>query len=569
VRAAGTSQADRWTSLVVVLTLAASACVGGGTTTTTDTPATTTPSATSTDAAPTTVVGACPDVFCVEYAIRPEASWADGTPVSAEDFAFTYETLADPDLDIANRSGYSQITGYEVVDEKTVVFAFAQVYAPWQTLFSIVLPKHVLEGEPFDTVWDEAITMGSGPFTFSEWEPGERIVLTRNSRYWGDAPGDVQSVEIVFPEDLEAQVEALGDQEVDMIYPTPQIELVEDVTALGGVDWEAGLGPVWEHFDFNQDDPRLQQPFVRQAIAQAINRDAIVEAIVRPIAADAEPLGNSVWLGNNANFQDHFNRRFPYDPVAAEALLVENGCIRGEDEVYVCDGDRLSFTWTAASGSEDREIQFEMAEADLRAIGIEVTAKFGPANDIYGNPNFFGGADAWQIMDFAWVGEPDPVRLNTLYHCEGDAPNGFGALNNLRYCDEQVDQLIRQTDTQVEPEERVATYNEADDLWLAGIPMIPMYQKPTFLAWNSVISGPADNPTRAGPFWNIGVWSGKETVIVAADEEPTTLNVFEPEGDVLAAGLVSSAVLEGAFAITPDFQFEPRLVVGAEPVVSG
>jgi peptide/nickel transport system substrate-binding protein len=505
----------------------------------------------------------------VEYEIQPEAAWADGTPVSAEDFAFTYETLVDPGLDIANRSGYSAITGYEVVDEKTVVFAFSEVYAPWRTLFSIVLPKHALEGEAFDTIWDEAITMGSGPFAFSEWEPGERIVLQRNTRYWGDAPGDVQSVEIVFPEDLEAQVDALRDGEVDMIYPTPQVSLVEDVTAMGGIDWEAGLGPVWEHFDFNQDDPRLQNLYVRQAIAQGINRDAIVEAIVRPIAGDAEPLGNSVWLSNNANFQDHFNARFPYDPEVAEALLVDNGCIRGADEIYVCDGERLSFTWTAATGSEDREVQFEMAEADLRAIGIEVTAKFAPANDVFSDANFFGGAEAWQMMNFAWVGDPDPVRLNTLYHCEGDAPNGFGALNNLRYCNEQVDGLIRQTDTQPDDADRVATYNEADDLWLAGIPMIPVYQKPTFLAWDSVIQGPADNPTKAGPFWNIGEWSGTDTVVFAADEEPVTLNVFEPDSDVLAAGLVSSAVLEGAYAITPDFQFVPKLIVSAEPVIAG
>ena len=118
--------------------------------------------------------------------------------MTAQDFVFTYETIVDPSLDIVSREGYHLITGYEVVDDKTVVFAFDEIYAPWQTLFSSVLPAHILEGEPFNTVWDDAISMGSGPFTFVEWVPEERITLARNENYWGDASGDVQTLNVMF-----------------------------------------------------------------------------------------------------------------------------------------------------------------------------------------------------------------------------------------------------------------------------------------------------------------------------------------------------------------------------------
>ena len=70
--------------------------------------------------------------------------------------------------------------------------------------------------------------------------------------------------------------------------------------------------------------------------------------------------------------------------------------------------------------------------------------------------------------------------------------------------------LIRQTDTIVDPDERAATYNQADELWLAEVPMIPMNQRRTLLAWNSVIQGPGDNPSEIGRFWNIGDWSGRK-----------------------------------------------------------
>ena len=101
-------------------------------------PSPTTPEATTTAAPTTTIADACRDTFCVRYNIRPEAAWADGTPVTAEDFVFTYETIVDPSsLEIVSREGYQLITGYEVVDDKTVVFAFDEIYAPWQTLFSL------------------------------------------------------------------------------------------------------------------------------------------------------------------------------------------------------------------------------------------------------------------------------------------------------------------------------------------------------------------------------------------------------------------------------------------------
>ena len=312
-------------------------------------------------------------------------------------------------------------------------------------------------------------------------------------------------------------------QEVDFINPQPQVTLVEDVSGIDGVEFEASLGPVWEHFDFNHDDPRLQNQFVRQAIAQGINRDAIVETVVRPLNPDATPLGNSIWMSTSAYYEDHFNERFPYDPAAAEALLVDNGCTKGGDGIYECDGERLSFTWTTTAGNEGRELQFELAQADLAVIGIEVTAKFGPASEVFADAYINGGADQWQVFNFAWVGSPEPAGGNTLYYCEGANTNGFGDINNLRYCNEEVDALVKSTDSIVDPAERAAVYNQADDLWLAEVPMIPMYQKPSFLAWDSAITGVVPNANNITDTWNVGAWGGRilalnESVIVTGQQ---------------------------------------------------
>jgi peptide/nickel transport system substrate-binding protein len=553
------------------MALILTACTGEAEPTTTSGAGTTTvPSTTTTALAATTstsLLGECRDTFCVRYHIRPEAAWADGTPVTSADFVFTYETVADPSADIASREGYDLITGYEVVDDKTVLFAFDEIYAPWQTLFSTVLPAHALEGQPFETAWDDAITVGSGPFTFVEWVPEDRIVLARNPDYWGESTGDIQTLNILFYPDASSQADALGDGEIDVIYPEPDLSLVEEVNGMGGIEVVTGVGPVWEYFGFNQDDLRLQQLFVRQAIAQGIDREAILDEVVRPITLGAELLGNAVWLNGTEYYEDHFNGIFPYDPAAAEELLTSNGCVRGEDGIYVCGGERLSFSWATTSDNEARDLHFEMAQANLGEIGIEVTADFGPTSELLQTANLQGGADVWQATNLAWVAQPDPAWGNSRFYCQGDALNGFGALNFFRYCDEEVDVLIRSTDTIIDPAERAATYNEADALWLGAAPMIPMYQRPTLLAWNAEIQGPSHNPSQIGPLWNVGDWTGAEEAGFGVAQEPETLNVLEPSGAQAGTRYVTAAILEGAFTITPEFEYAPLLVERAEPIV--
>lgn len=568
-----TTRAVRWISLLALFAVVAAACTDSprdATTTTKGNTTTTAPAATTT--APTE--GDCPDAFCVKYNIRSEAAWADGTPVTADDFAFTYETIMNDQLEIASRDGYDKMSDYEVVDAKTFVAVFSESYGPWQNLFNAILPKHEMEGKPFNAYWDDLITLGSGPFIMTEWVKDERMVFERNPNYWasedrasGRPLGDVETINIVFLENVQAGVQALEDQEIDILYPEPEGTLVEDVDAIDDIEWEAGLSLTWEHIDFNHDDPLLAQLFIRQAIATGIDRDAIVEAIVRPIAAEAQPLGNTVWLNTSSNYEDHF-ADYAYDPARAEAYLTDNGCTRGADAVYECSGQRLSFNWATTAGNEDRELQFVLAQASLAEIGIEINADFRPASEIFLEPFFFGDSTEWQMLNFAWVGSPDPVRFNTIYHCKGDAPSGFGELNVTRYCDDEIERVVRATDTEVDPAARADLYNQADALYLANVASIPLYQTPTFFAWRSEILGPKDNSTQIGPFWNVGSWAGMDVITYGTDEQPKSMNRFEPDGSLFAAASLITMVLEGAYTIAPDFSYVPVLITGAELTIS-
>src|SRR3989442_15793032 len=99
--------------------------------------------------------------FTLTYHIKPEAKWSDGTPVSAQDFIFTWQTYINKAWDVANRTGYLSIYRAKAIDQKTVRFFFKEPFAGWRanifTNTSPVLPKHALQGEDFNKVWLNAI----------------------------------------------------------------------------------------------------------------------------------------------------------------------------------------------------------------------------------------------------------------------------------------------------------------------------------------------------------------------------------------------------------------------------
>ena len=133
--------------------------------------------------------------FTLTYHIVAGAKWSDGVPITADDLIFTLETLRNPGNNIVSRAGYDRIVHAVSVDDKTARFAFDRPYAAWKSLFPQVLPKHALEGQDFNSVWNVSINdpnahapIGSGPFLLTEYLQGTQIGLTRNPNWWGPSP---------------------------------------------------------------------------------------------------------------------------------------------------------------------------------------------------------------------------------------------------------------------------------------------------------------------------------------------------------------------------------------------
>lgn len=552
-------------SSLVGLAMVLAACTNGPEahlTTTTETPPST---ATTTVQSTAPQPGPCEGhVFCVRYDIHPGATWSDGRPVVAADFAHTLEALTDPISGSAVRSGYELITDIEIIDDKTLLVGFSRPFPPWRTLFDMLLPSH-FEGDP--------VTPGApvtGPFMLDEWVEGEHIVLRRNPMYWpavdpasGGALGDVEELVFVFPQGVRDQLQGLERGEIDVINPRPLDWMIEELSDMEAVSHQVAPGAFWEHIDFNHDDPLLAQAWVREAIASAIDRERILDETVRLVDPSATGLDSTVWPANSTNYRDNYGHTF--DPESAEELLIGHSCERGDDGVYNCQGRRMSFVWATTVGDEYRETIFDLVAGSLEEVGIEVVLDPRTPSELFSTDVFFGGPNVWQMISFSWKTDADPHLANSTYYCSGGAPSGYGALNVNRYCNDEVESLIRSTERIIDYEERAASYNRADAVYLDDLAMIPLFQKPALLAWNGQINGPAVNISSATDLWNVASWSGKQRVVVALESEPDSLDPINPESD--SARLVLAAMFHGAYSINPSLQYVETLVTASEPIL--
>ena len=189
-------------------------------------------------------------------------------PITADDFKFTYDTIMNKKNDVVTRNGYDKITAFNVISPTEFQMVFQEVFAPYRELWAgsstTVLPKHILEGENFNKVWNNCICdpktkkpIGSGPMMVESFTPDQQVTLVPNKNYWGGKIAQVPKVVFVPTRDTNSELNAFRSGEVDMIYPQNQIGLRKKIESVDGAEYTTTLGPQWEHFDMLSTVPGL------------------------------------------------------------------------------------------------------------------------------------------------------------------------------------------------------------------------------------------------------------------------------------------------------------------------
>jgi peptide/nickel transport system substrate-binding protein len=450
------------------------------------------------------------DPQTVVYKIKPNAVWSDDTPISAKDFIYLWENLngTKKDNDVSGTTGYDQIESVEGSDnDKTVTVVFKTPFRDWKSLWAsgnFILPSHYVEKQPggWNTGLDknpEQIPSG-GWFKVENYTQDQSLTLARNDKYFG-AKSNLDTVVFRFLPESTTQPAALQNNEVDLIYPQPQLDQVQQVKALPDVTSQINFGPTFEHFDFNFKNKHLGDLKVRQAIAKGINVEELVNRTVKQFSDQAAPLGNRIYMKTQPDeYQDHFTEYGKGDTAAATALLEEAGYTKGGDGIYAKGGDKLSLRISTTAGNQLRETQEELFQAQMKEIGVDIKIANADSTKFFGEwlPN--GNFD---IANFAWVGSPFSISGSQATYITGSGSN-YGA-----YASDKVDDLFKQASAEFDDQKAADLGNQIDQQLTTDMVTIPLYQKPTFIAWRNTFGNISDNSTQDGPFWNANIWGQK------------------------------------------------------------
>jgi ABC-type transport system substrate-binding protein len=453
-------------------------------------------------------VGRTGGKFSLTLKIKKKAVWSDKSPVTFRDFMYTWKAEVNPKNDVAGRSGWDSIQSVKSLskDGKTFRIVFSKPYAPWKVLLAQSIYPAALGNTDFNTVWNDNYkspktgqNLGTGPFILSNYTKGQSITMVRNPNWWGPHKPYLDKVVFVFRTNTDTEIQAIRGGEVDVIYPQPNLQLV-DLKGQSGLKIESNAGTTLEHFDYNQQlkggFPGLRAPWVRQAVSYAVNRQALISQIYRKFNPKQQVLQNLTY-GNSQKglYVPHFGA-YAYSVAKVAALMKKHSCTKGGDGVYSCPGiGKMSIKIGTTSGNRLRELVVEIAQAQAKAAGIELVPANAPSRILF--PQLSDGN--YQIAMFAWVGSGDPAGQVDIYGCGGES-------NWKGYCSKKVTDLLRRSDQELNPAKRVALVNGADKIMALNVPTLPIVQKPTFLVFKTKLHGIRDNSSLQGPTDNMEDW---------------------------------------------------------------
>lgn len=456
--------------------------------------------------------------FKVTWKIKKEAKWDDGSDLTADDVKAVTDFILDKENDVNSTTGYDLISDFKVNDPKSFTVTFSEPFAPYRLLWSVsefIFPKKAYDafkatGGKGNDFMKDGISFSSAPFKFDSFKRGDNITLVKNDKYWGANKPALDKIIFKFVDDSQS-VQALEAKEVDVIYPQPQIALLQSAKKIDFAAFEVNLGTTWEHIDFNLANKALADPAVRQALIYGTDRKTIADTIVKPLVdnKDVPPLGNVFYVTNQKEYKDAF-KGYAFDQVKAEKLLEDAGWKKGADGIRAKGADKLSFRYATTTGNPARERQQNLIQQQWQRIGVEVKPDNKPSTQLFSTDVLRSGN--WDIINFAYVALPDPGGANVNFRgdkCPKTVPGCTASDGNnyQQYKNDQVTDLLKKTDGEADPQKRADLYNQANDLIAKDVPVMPLYQKATFVMYNKKLANVVDNPTQEGPMWNSQFWA--------------------------------------------------------------
>jgi oligopeptide transport system substrate-binding protein len=415
-----------------------------------------------------------PDGLVYTFHLRAAARWSNGDPVTAQDFAYSFQRILTPafaavyaymlwpikgaeEFNAGKLANFSDV-GVRVVDAGTLQLTLARptpyllalaAHNTWMPVPRATVEKFGRMADR-DTAWTRPGNLvGNGPFLLTEWRPGARLIAGKNPHYWDAAHNRLERV-IFFPIE-KAETEELnfraGQLHITFSLPPTKIPVYRK-EASGSLRLDPLLN--FLYINFNTTKPPFQDPRVRRALALAVDRAAICQTVFSGARQPAE----SVTPPGCGGYDPPAGQR--RDPAAARALLAAAGFPGGRGlpplPMQVLNDDKTP------------KVAEALQQMWLRELGVHITIEPYEQKTWLQNQQSLAhtlGLLTW-TADFA-----DPVTFLGTYRTGGG--NNWTGWGNPAY-----DDLLNQAAHSASPAARFALFRQAETLLLAEAPISPV-----------------------------------------------------------------------------------------------
>lgn len=407
------------------------------------------------------------------FVLREGVKFHDGSDLTAEDVKFSFDRLRAEDSGYSYKSQVETIDSIEVIDPRTVQFNLSVPTGPFLTYMafpgSSIVPKALVEsGHDLN-----AKPVGSGPFVFESYAPRSMIKFSRNDSFYEEGKPYVDAMEMHLISDVTALTNAIVSGTINFSNEIPAKDW-SMVTSTPGLVGQSLAGSRYYWLLPNNTEAPMDNPKVRQAIAHAIDRDAIVRGA---FFGQAVPTTGGVIPEWNWAHADLGYFTSGANPDKAKALLAEAG---------LEDGFETSITMGSAWSP-----MLSMApiiQANLAAVGIKAKIKTVEVprywDEVWGPSNFDMTAMYW----LSPLADPDDF-VGANYNC-GES------INAQKSCDQDMTDILKRAKTAVTKEERKDLYRQQQELSLEQMPIIPLVNSYILTAHTDKLRG--FTPMRTG-----------------------------------------------------------------------
>lgn len=449
--------------------------------------------------------------------LRPNITWHDGKPLTADDVAFTYKVIQNPDANSPLNASWRDIK-VSALDKRTVQFILPNPLGSFPySLTNGIIPQHVLKNVPMTGMRSMAFNtsnpVGSGPYRWqaievtggSPKDRQERVALQRYSEYFAGSPGVANFIVHSF-RDQQDMVESFKAQRISAMAGLSALPngLKDDKSVR---QYSMPLTASVMSF-FKTTEGILKDPVVRRALVQAADNKAIAAQLGYPTKLVNEP-----FLQGQLGYDPAYVQA-PHNSANAKALLDGAGWKVGADGIRIKDKQPLTFTLYAEKTSEYSKVA-RILQQQWKAVGADVRLELQETADFQSTLAFH----SYEALLYGISIGNDPDVYAYWSSAQADM-RASSRLNFSEWQSEAADTALESGRTRIDAALRAVKYKPFLQAWQKDAPALGLYQPRFLYITRGEIFGLTEHymNTPADRYNNIYQWKVRQAAISQADQ---------------------------------------------------